>query len=133
MAIFGDKDNKELVTELIKAKTEVEMLNKMLASKDEDLDNLRTQLYRTQEALIAKEAPEAYFDQKAAEKDAIPPTPEELEKRDKARHQAELDQKLLEDIEGPLFKSAEEMQDLLMRPSMGDIDNTKPLHPGGES
>lgn len=133
MALFGSNGKEQLVVDLVTAQKEISMLREMLSAKDEDAKILREQLKWTQEALIAKESPEAYIDQRAAAEDAIPLSAEETERRNKAQTQVRNDKKILEEIEGPLFRDAEEMQQILSRPLIAETVASKPLHAGGES
>jgi len=110
---------------------EIELLREMLEDKKSDIEELRTQLKRTQEALVAKEAPEAYRDQReATEKADREPTPEEAESLDKMRREAENLKGYIDGLEGPLFVDAEDMIDMLTPKTTPE---SKSLHGDSES
>ena len=124
MGIMG-RGKEELISELAELKGENRALNSQVAF-------LQEQLRKTQDALVAKESPMAYQDQKDAEAAAQPLSEEARAYQDKMRKQAELDRKLLQEMEQPLFKNAEDMQTMLLgvlnRPS-----ESRSLHNDGES
>ena len=125
MALIGGRGREELIMELAEARGELKALRS-------EVEFLKDQLRRTQEALIAKEAPEAYLDQKTAEAEAKPVSADEMARRKKVHAQIELDQKLLQEMESPLFKSAEDMQSMLI-PVLMNPSEGQSLHGDGES
>lgn len=107
MALLGGQNKEDLRVENAELRGENKALHSQIAF-------LTEHLRKTQDALVAKEAPEAYRDQRDAEAAAVPISPEELEKREKMRKQMELDRKYLEHLEGPLFYDADDMQATLL-------------------
>ena len=108
MAILGrGKEEQALLVENAELKGELKAMHSQV-------EFLQEQLRKTQDALIAKEAPEAYQDQKAAEIAARPVPPEQLAQRDKMKQQMALDKRWLEELEQPLFKDADDMQSMLL-------------------
>lgn len=101
-----------------------------------DKKDLRDQVGRLQEALVAKESPDAYRDQKLAEEDAQnvdTRTPEELEYEKKL---AEANRDLLINMESDLWTGPEEMMDSLASTVLkGKLAETFPetSHGDGES
>jgi hypothetical protein len=132
---WGSKKREELIAELAASKKETEILRELLSYKEKELERLRESLRITQDALIAKEAPVAYIDQRDAREDAkrTELSLEERERREQARAQAEMDKLLLEELEAPLFKSADDMQQILSRPFAASTVGEKSLHNDGES
>lgn len=130
MAVFrGSKD--QLMAEVAALTVKVEMLGERLAEKKEEIQALNASLRRTQDALIAKEAPAAYEDHRAAEYAAEEPTEEQKKWHDRQRQLAEMNGELLKLTEQPLFRNAEDMIDMLT-PSP-ETPVLKSLHGDGES
>src|SRR3990172_12597494 len=125
MAFLGGKGREELLIELAETKGE----NKALRSQ---VEFLQEQLRKTQDALIAKEAQEAYQDQKAAEESARPVPLEVSERREKMKKQMELEKNWLENMEAPLFKDADDMQAMLL-PILNKPAESRSVHDNGES
>jgi hypothetical protein len=130
---FGSKDmaieNARIVAKL---EAQVENLELRLTDRSQENKDLRNMLSRAQDALIAKEAPEAYRDQKIEEYEANHEmTDEEKEQQRKDRLRAETNATYLENIEQPLFKSADDMIDILTRTD--SAPEAASLHNNGES
>jgi chromosome segregation ATPase len=125
---FGGKE--AVASQLAALNVRVEMLTEQLAEKKEEIRGLKAALSRTQSALIAKEAPEAYLDQRY---DAVESNMSEEEKRAR-RIQGEIaaaNQTLIRMTEEPLFRDRDEMIDMLSEPPK--IDDAPSLHGDGES
>ncbi len=123
-----------LVAENAGLKVEVSMLRDQLVEKKEEIVALRASLARCQDALIAKEAPEAYRDHqfaKHAAEDNEPLTDKEYQELERNKELARLNQQLLVETESPLFRDAEDMVSMLSQtqgaPTMAS------LHDDGES
>lgn len=112
---FGSKEMAiENARVVAKLESQVDTLELRLSDSREENKELRSMLSRAQDALIAKEAPEAYRDQKVAEYEAAhEPTEEEKEESRKRRIIADMHSQHLDNLEGPLFKNAEEMISML--------------------
>lgn len=108
---FGSKEMAlENARVVAKLEAQVDTLELRLSDSREESKELRGMLSRAQDALIAKEAPEAYRDQKAAEWEADhEPTEEEKEELKRRRIIANIHAQHLDNLEGPLFKNAEDM------------------------
>lgn len=114
---------------------EVEMLLLLVAEKKEEIVALRDQLRWTQDALIAREAPEVYQDRREAEAIADQPEPSE---EDKARalvqkKEAEILSGYINGLEKPLFKDADDMCSMLMGVTGVPIADSHSLHNNDES
>ncbi len=112
---FGSKEMAiENARVVAKLESQVENLELRLTDSQGENSELRGMLSRAQDALIAKEAPEAYRDQKIPEYEAThEPTEEEKEAVKKQRAIANMHAEHFENLEGPLFKSAQDMIDML--------------------
>ena len=129
VAVFGSKD---LVIENARLEAKIELMELRLADKESSITELKEMLSNTQEALIAKEAPEAYRDQKYAEMEASKEvTPEGAKETAALQRRAETNAKYLESIEGPLFHNAQDMIDVLSK-NQG-VPTSKSLHDNMES
>jgi hypothetical protein len=106
-----------LELEKVRLETSLELLTRQLEEKNAELVQLRDALTRAQDALVAKESPEAYRDRRNAEYDAqdIPMTPEQRAAGRRRRKLAEMNGRLLNEMEEPMFKDAEDMIDILTR------------------
>lgn len=98
----------------------VEMLREMLDDKKEQILALRDQVRVLQEALVSKESPDAWREQKwqeaQAEAEQTEYTPEQIKQFELRAAQTAMERDHLENIEKPLFKDAEDMMSLLMGP-----------------
>jgi hypothetical protein len=120
MAITGGK-------EIALLKKENEHLTSQLAAltlRCEDLvadkKDLRDQVERLQDALVAKESPEAYRDQKYAEEEAKIVDTMTPEEREYERKLAEANRDLLINMESDLFADAKELQETLASQVLND-------------
>jgi hypothetical protein len=130
---FGSKEmaieNARLVAKL---EAQVETLELRLTDSRDDNKELRAMLARAQDALIAKEAPEAYRDHKIAEYEANHEMTEaEIEAVAKQKLRSDTNRQYLEQIEQPMFKSPEDMIEILTRPQQVPTDGS--LHENSES
>ena len=123
---FGS--NKDII--IAKLELKVEMLEAQLKDKKQELIEANETIRRTQDALVAKEAPEAYRDYMAAKAESSI-TPEDLENKHKQRELALMNGRLLHEMEQPMFRDAEEMMDILSKP-LG-IPTFRSLHGDNES
>lgn len=84
-------------------------LEAKLESKDEELERLRTQVDRLQDALVAKEAPEAFAEsQRLRALSEI--TPEQKEIMDKHRRELVMYNDFLNELDNPTFSSVDELK-----------------------
>lgn len=114
---------------------EIEMLREQLTERKEEMRELKQQLMATQEALIAKESPEAYRDQKDAEVKANAPvlTDEEREAQRRQHERSELASRYIQELEEPLFKDADDMIQHLTRATGVPLGEPQSLHGNDES
>lgn len=113
---WGSKD--QLIAENAALKRENELLHEFYSKKEAEVEELRATIKTLQDALIYKEAPVVYKDMRMAEEAAAQPqpNPEEIEKQ---KQISEANRLLLREIEGDLFKDAEDMIDTLSRVAGG--------------
>jgi uncharacterized protein (DUF3084 family) len=111
----------------------LEMREERLAEQVEEIRELRAMVARTQDALVAKESPEAYRDSKIAEAEAAAEdlSPEQIEERRRITVRAETNLRYIEELEEPLFKGAQNMIDVLTRPTT--VPKQGSLHGNSES
>jgi chromosome segregation ATPase len=123
---------KEIERELIFCQAKVESLEEQLRAAHADKDELKQQVARLQESLFSIRAPEAYQDHKAKEyEQSLPPISEETRERNRIAKQVTTD--YLNMLEGPTFRTGEDLDDLLAE---GLLMNQKPvasIHGNNES
>lgn len=130
---WGSKS--ELIANNAAQTKEIELLREQLHEKNEELSELRKQLRYTQDALIAKESPEAYHDRKMSEELAKREelTPEEREKQEKQMAEAKIARQYINELENPLFLDRDDMIQRLIVPSGIPGSEQKSLHGNDES
>jgi hypothetical protein len=137
MALFGgDKaDVAVLLAEKGALLVKVEMLEKYIDEKKEEITRLTEQLRWTQDALVAKEAPEAYRDRMDAEAAANRPEMTEEEKAQRKLYQEKIDitSRYINEIEGQMFIDRDDMIQQLTRGVGSPTANTQSLHGNDES
>lgn len=123
--------NEKILAENFAMKREIELLNQRILDKDQQLEYFKEQLKYTQEALVAKESPEAYRDRRMAEAGV----PEEIsgEEKDKRLKQAEIVSRYINEAEKDLFKDAEDMIAALMPVVGAPAPEVESLHGNAES
>lgn len=90
------------------------MLEAKLESKNEELERLRKQVDRLQDALVSKEAPAAYAEsQRLRALSEI--TPEQKAAMEKHRQELNMYNEFLGELEGPIFSSVDELKATLAR------------------
>lgn len=134
---WGNK-KEMIIAERAALQREVELLRDQLDEKKTEITELRGQLKYTQEALIAKESPEAYRTQKWEEEQARHEEAAPLPDGEEAQVRTQL-QKInalsafASEVERPLFKDADDMIQLLT-PARGVPGmETESLHGNAES
>lgn len=85
-----------------------------IEAKDEELAHLRLQVDKLQDALVAKEAPQAYaeLNRRQAEREM---SPEDIEAQAQARKEARMAKELIEQMEGPIFTSVDDLKSTLVQ------------------
>ncbi len=133
MAFGSDKNNALLAAQGAAQEVEIRMLREQLTEKREEIKDLKASLARTQEALIAKEAPEAYLDHVAIREQVRDEnlTPEQQSAIETNRAEARAAELYISEMEGPLFRGADDMISLLQRPQGPPVPES--LHGDGES
>ena len=134
---WGEKRDR-LVAENAAMEREINLLREIIVDLKAEKIDLKDRLQNTQEALIAKESPEAYRDQKYAEEQAmlIAANPTSDAQREAARLQglrADTVLQYLQEQEGDLFQDADDMIALLTPATGVPLDDTKSLHNNDES
>ena len=134
---WGEKRDR-LVAENAAMEREITLLREIIVELKEEKVDLRTRLQNTQEALISKEAPEAYHDQKYAEEQArlasaSETTDAEREALRLRNLRADTTFEYLQGIEGDLFQDADDMIQLLTRATSVPMASAKSLHGNEES
>ncbi len=124
---------RELERQIDYGQAKIESLEERLITSNDDKEKLLLQIVSLQDALISIKAPEAYRDQRIAEEDEKR-TPISQELLDKNRITQEVTTRYMNDLESPLFRSADDLDDLLRTGIIADLDTAgKSLHGDNES
>lgn len=126
------RGKKDIERELYHAEAKIELLTGQLASAQEDRAELRSQVTKLQDALVAARAPEAYRDQQLAreEADRIPMSQEEIERNEIIQKTTT---EFISGLEKPLFRDANDLDDLLARGLIRTAKTPTSLHGNEES
>lgn len=136
---WGNKQEREkIVADNAAMKREIDLLREIIVDLKYDKVDLSTRLQNTQEALIAKESPEAYRDQKYAEEQARFADDDEMSdaRKEVARVQgirAEATFQHLQNLEGDLFHDADDMISMLTPAAGVPMSESHSLHGNEES
>jgi len=124
--------SKEIERELIFCQAKIESLEEQLRTAHADKEVLVEQINRLQDALISVRAPEAYRDQIIEREDArrVPIDPEVLERN---RITKEVTEAYLNGMERPLFRTGDDMEDLLTTSLLRHHKPAASLHGNDES
>jgi signal transduction histidine kinase len=124
--------SKDLERELIFCQAKIEFLEQQLEQSRIDKDELKQQVARLQESLFSVRAPEAYQDHvnREYDKNMSVVTAEDKERNRIAR---EVTASYLQQLEGPLFKSGEDLDDLLAESLLRHAQPAASLHENSES
>lgn len=126
---MGKKDTER---ELIFAQARIESLEEQLRNAQADKAGLTEQITKLQNSLISVMAPEAYRDQQLErEDDGRPPVSAETLERNRITQ--EVTTKYLRGLEEPMFRSAEDIDDLLKTGIIHDIKPPASIHGNDES
>ena len=122
----------DIERELIHAEAKVETLQALLDSAQADRVELKSQVTKLQDALVAARAPEAYRDQQIAreEENRVPMDPALIERNKLIQETTE---GYMAGLEKPLFRSADDLDDLLARSLMRTAEGPASLHGNDES
>lgn len=125
---MGIWDSKEDPRDLL-----IVQLQQQLDKAEEEVEFLRGQVLKLQEALVAKESPDAYAMLKAdeaalREEEAL--TPEDREKREQ---EAEMTKAWVTNLEKPLFASADDMVTALAQNIGMPFGDEESIHGNEES
>jgi peptidoglycan hydrolase CwlO-like protein len=122
----------DIERELIHAEAKIDTLQALLDSAQADRGELKSQVTKLQDALVAARAPEAYRDQQIAREDENrAPVDPELIERNKLIQKTTTE--YMSGLEKPLFKSADDLDDLLARSLMRNAEGPASLHRNDES
>jgi hypothetical protein len=126
-----------LVAENASMKREIDLLREIITDLKQERTELKGQLHHTQEALIAKESPEAYRDKKYAEDQAemmaSAPTEEQKEAHRRQAVRADAAADWLRNMEDNLFHDADDMIQHLTRATGVPMGQSASLHGNEES
>ena len=126
------RGKKEVERELFQADAQIELLKGQLAACEADRAELRAQVTKLQDALIAVRAPEAYRDQQFAREDANKtPLSDDFQERNRINKQ--VTEEYLRMCEGSLLRSPEDLDDLLAKSLMRTVKQPASLHGNDES
>jgi len=134
---MGWGDKKEMIAaENVALTMKNELLEERVAELKEERTELKAQLKHTQEALISKEAPEAYRDKKYAEDQAdLDYTMTDAQKENARRQGVRTDTAAswLQNMEDNLFKDPDDMIQQLTRATGTPMNQGGSLHGNEES
>ncbi len=122
----------DIERELIHAEARIDTLQTLLDSAQADRGELKSQVTKLQDALVAARAPEAYRDQQIEREEAnrTPLSTEELERN---RLASKTTTEFMSSLEKPLFRSADDLDELLARSLMRAQEGPVSLHGNEES
>jgi peptidoglycan hydrolase CwlO-like protein len=111
--------------------SQIKTLEGIITDLRTDGETKTKQIMNLQEALIAIKSPEAYHDQRMDELGA----PDEMSKAQKAevKLRLETEQAWIRELEGPTFKTANDITDLLGGILMGEATQSESIHGNTES
>ncbi len=121
-----------LIAENAAMTRELELLRDRIQELQHEKSTLATQLMHTQQALIAKESPEAYRDQQY-DKEQEGVTSEQQEQTRQQMQRGAIATQYLNEMESSLFKSPEDMIQMLTRSTGVPLSETTSLHGNDES
>jgi chromosome segregation ATPase len=126
------RGKKDVERELAIAEALVESLREQLRAVQDDKLELKSQISKLQDALISVRAPAAYMDQQDEKYEAKKPklSPEALERN---RVFKEFTEGYLNGMEGPLLRTPEDMDDLLVSGIISEVKPPTSLHGNSES
>ena len=126
---MGKKDTER---ELIFAQARVESLEEQLRTVHADKAGLTEQIAKLQDSLISVRAPDAYRDQQLErEGDDRPPISKETLERNKITQRVTTE--YMRSLEEPMFRDANDLDDLLRTGIIRDIKPPDSLHGNDES
>ena len=122
----------ELERGLIFCKARIEALEEQLRGALAEKEGLFKQVEKLQDSLISVRAPDAYRDQQLEKEEPRPPMSPELQ--EKNRITKEFTENYLNAMEGPLFRSGDDLDDLASTGIIRYTDTTPAsLHGNDES
>ena len=128
---WGAKKDESVAVRMAVLETENKHLTERLADAKSEIAKLEDRLRYTQEALVAKESPEAYHDRRVEEHLAsLPQVPNEPN-RDTKYNRAVMH--LAQEMERPLFIDADDMVSRLLPAIAKPVSATPSLHGNDES
>ena len=122
----------DLERELAFARGRIQALEEQLIAAQTEKTVLFGQISKLQDSLISVRAPDAYRDQQLEREGPLPgPSPEAIERN---KITAEFTTKYLNGMEGPLFQSPEDIDDMITTGIIRDHSTVNPsLHGNDES
>ncbi len=124
------RGKRDIERELIHAEAKIESLQTLLESAQTDRQELKSQVTKLQDALVAARAPEAYRDQQIA-KEEENRTPMDQAQIDRNRLIQKTTEGYMHALERPM--TVDDLDACLARSSMHDIKGPPSLHGNDES
>lgn len=112
----------ELERELTFCRARIEALEEQLRGALAEKEGLFKQVEKLQDSLISVRAPDAYRDQQIEKEGPTPPMSKELLERN--RIMKEVTENHFAAMEGPLFRSGDDLDDLITTGIIRDTDTT---------
>lgn len=116
MALFGKSEEQQeylsLYAENVQLKAKLESATERVEDCKAQIEKLEAQVERLQDALVSKEAPQAYSDRATAEEE-VSLTPEQRAELERTHRIAVMNRHLLDEMESPLFRDADDMMSML--------------------
>ena len=123
---------RDVERELDVSQVKIEMLEKQLAAAQDDKEVLNAQILKLQDAVLSVRTPDAYQDMKFKELESER-EPISAEKRERNRIYKEVTEMYLNECENPLFKSAEDLDDMITAGLIRDAPELQSTHGNDES
>jgi hypothetical protein len=123
------EENLNLQKEIVRLETSLEFNQNNMKSLESRCSDQQEQILKLQDALVAREAPEAYEARREDESSSVETDEKFLEKLEQDKKLAVVNRDLLDKITDPSFKSAEDMMDLL---AGGEVPEFLPVHKNDE-
>ncbi len=123
---------RDVERELDVSQVKIEMLEKQLAAAQDDKEVLNAQILKLQDAVLSVRTPDAYQDMKFKELESER-EPISAEKRERNRIYKEVTEMYLNECENHLFKSEEDLDDMITAGLIRDAPELQSTHGNDES
>jgi len=108
------EENLSLQMEVVRLETSLKLNQERMADYEKRCADYQEQVLRLQDALVARESPDAYADRKNVE-DAAEYTEEQQEGIQHQKDVAVMNRRLLDGMAEPIFTDADDMIEMLLR------------------